>query len=413
MYHLLIANELANIFTNGATDYANLLRIFLPLCLVWLMSKVQKIAKKKTFFNSHRTVVDIPMYGSEGLNSHYTDLSHYLSENIESSLDKVDGSIAFENSIYTLNEHSSLIIDFKKSKIKITAYCQERHTKSGLQRNTSYTITAGSCAIVQDFLEHVREWYIEKMRIEKTINLHVYKYECWDNKPIAFLKKFDQVILKDNEQLRIKHRLDIFINSKSHYESLGKPWHQGYLFHGPPGTGKSSLIVAIAAHIKWDIYAIAFPRQQNIANLLEQFRAIPEKSIVIIEEADTIPFLQKRSNKKEEKNDLLGVFLSLLDGLFASSSRITILTSNKPEKIDEAILRPGRIDYALELSNCNEQQSYEIFKSFFPNCNDYKTGDFANINVSPATISSICLSYVGDSKRAYQNISSIRSKLLI
>ena len=122
----------------------------------------------------------------------------------------------------------------------------------------------------------------------------------------------------------------IFLDPKKMYEDLGIPYRRGYLLAGPPGTGKSSLIVAVASHFELPIYSVplrgAEMTGERVAMLLASCR---KPSLIALEDIDC---LTVATSRKASTNDGLTIadLLNLFDGIGASEDRVLFMTANRP-----------------------------------------------------------------------------------
>jgi len=80
--------------------------------------------------------------------------------------------------------------------------------------------------------------------------------------------------------------LDSFKQGKDYCTTIGKAWKRGYLLFGPPGTGKSTMIAAIAKHLEYDVYDLELTAVKNNTQLRKLFVLTTEKSIIVIEDID-------------------------------------------------------------------------------------------------------------------------------
>ena len=154
-----------------------------------------------------------------------------------------------------------------------------------------------------------------------------------------------------------------FFVSKARYEELGIPWRRGYLLFGPPGTGKTSLVTALASDLKLNVctFSLASPNitDERIGNLLA---SVPPRSVILIEDIDSF-FRQREKVDQGVKLSYSG-FLNALDGVASHEGSVIFLTTNKPELLDEAAVRSGRVDFKMELSLCDEDQVRRMYLKF-------------------------------------------------
>ena len=159
--------------------------------------------------------------------------------------------------------------------------------------------------------------------------------------------------------------LERFVKRKEYYRKVGKAWKRGYLLYGPPGTGKSSLIAAMANYLRFAVYDLELTEIQCNSDLRKLLIGMGNRSILVVEDIDcSIQFQDRESESAEEENIpfrrrttqvTLSGLLNFIDGLWSScgDERIIIFTTNRKEKLDGALLRPGRMDVHVHMSYCS------------------------------------------------------------
>ncbi|KAJ9540748.1 hypothetical protein OSB04_027254 [Centaurea solstitialis] len=166
----------------------------------------------------------------------------------------------------------------------------------------------------------------------------------------------------------VKKDLDRFVARREYYRKVGKAWKRGYLLYGPPGTGKSSLIAAMANYLNFDIYDLELTDIKSNSELRSLLVATANRSILVVEDIDCSVELhdrvaveaakavaaKKKGNYPKENEVTLSGFLNFIDGLWSScgDERIIIFTTNRKDKLDLALLRPGRMDLHIHMSYC-------------------------------------------------------------
>jgi len=191
-----------------------------------------------------------------------------------------------------------------------------------------------------------------------------------------------------------------FLRSEKWYADRGIPFRRGYLLHGVPGSGKTSLIHALAGELMLDIYVVSLSASWiNDATLTSLMGRVPARCILLLEDLDaaftrstsrdekstgtpsaankdqtTNSTLNSNSNNNNNSNDAmsdtntlsLSGLLNSLDGVAAAEGRLLFATTNHLERLDPALSRPGRLDVWIEFRNASKWQSECLFRNFFP-----------------------------------------------
>ncbi len=327
------------------------------------------------------------------------------------------------NILYTINKiscYETIIlkngpVKMNDVKIDIKLTSDRDNTKDGYIQLYYYKmiITGKNHKVINEFINNCIKIIDERNRtndlyICKTLKLIDSEYGN-GNKIISSkyllntTKTFDSLFFAKKEILM--NKLNDFMNNEERYKRLGIPYTLGLLFHGVPGNGKTSCIKAIAKYTKRNIIIVNPNLIQTTDDLIKLFTNnyisldkdcsihIPlHKRIYVFEEIDATDWKKIiRSRKleplkddsdpeyeldtdngskvkivKKNKDQLtLGSLLEILDGLIEHNSRIIIMTSNHPEEIDDALLRPGRIDYIIEFTNLLRKDIKDMYKLWF------------------------------------------------
>jgi len=252
---------------------------------------------------------------------------------------------------------------------------------------------------LRQFVDEVAACHERKIGVQSS--LHTYE-EYWTRVEGYVPRLLESVVLKPGEKERLLQDMGRFKASWQRYRQLGVPYHRGYLLCGPPGTGKSSLVSAIAAKFEMSIYAVNLT-DFNDRTLMRAINDVPPNSIVLFEDIDcmksgkarTTPadWAQKTLAAPGEKNDVppqLGVTLSgllnVLDGFNAPENVLFVMTSNIVETLDAALLRPGRIDYKLYMGQASDGQKIELYRRFFPLASEVEAELFVGTHRSAETM---------------------------
>lgn len=199
------------------------------------------------------------------------------------------------------------------------------------------------------------------------IDSYTYSGNYWRSTREIQYRDLDTVFMNDKLKNKLILSIDKFIGSEDWYTKTGIPYHLGILLYGPPGTGKTSFIKAIATYTG---YGIAYLPCSNLSKIQEAIQEIPKKTILVIEDIDCQSSVRPRTKDTEEYNNdderqvtktntddsisalqemSLSNILNSLDGLISAHGYIFIATTNHIEKLDSALIRPGRIDLCLEV----------------------------------------------------------------
>ncbi len=219
----------------------------------------------------------------------------------------------------------------------------------------------------------------------------LYMYDDYWNRVQAYApRSLNSIILKPGEKEHLTQDLQRFRTTRVRYRQLGVPYHRGYLLYGPPGTGKTSLVSALAAEFGMSIYAINLT-ELNDRTLKSAIHEVPENSVLLFEDIDCMRAGHRRTDGSdhaacgESQQSLppvaagvtLSGLLNVLDGFHAPENVVFIMTTNHPEALDPALLRPGRIDYKLFLGEVADMQKAALYRKFFPLTSEIEAQRFA------------------------------------
>lgn len=172
--------------------------------------------------------------------------------------------------------------------------------------------------------------------------------------------------------------MQAFFNGEAWYAERGVPYRRGYLFHGPPGCGKTSFVTAAAGALDCPIYILnlAEPSLSDLG-LLKLVTDAPPRSMLLMEDVDAAfhGVLGKGGTKPSEgqgQRDGLHMglltfsgLLNALDGVAGQEGKLVIMTTNYPEKLDEALVRPGRVDLRAQFYHASRHAVQDMFCKFF------------------------------------------------
>lgn len=184
------------------------------------------------------------------------------------------------------------------------------------------------------------------------------------------------VLSKEQKELIVKDANDFLRPAGARwYAAHGIPYRRGYLFSGPPGTGKSSVSYALAGLLGLDIYIMPLAGAAIHDFQIETlFNTVPSRALILLEDVDCAGILREPDhgmdninthNSRHHEGVTLSGLLNAVDGVAASEGRILIMTTNKPEALDEALIRPGRVDIHLRFPLASTTDCREIFMRMY------------------------------------------------
>lgn len=184
-------------------------------------------------------------------------------------------------------------------------------------------------------------------------------------------RPLDSVILDAGVKERIVEDIKDFVSSATWYYDRGIPYRRGYLLYGPPGTGKSSFIQALAGELDYDIAILNLSERGITDDRLNRLLTIvPQRTIVLLEDVDAA-FSNRRTQTDADgyrgANVTFSGLLNALDGVGSAEERIIFLTTNHVERLDEALVRPGRVDMTVRIGELTRYQVTCLWERFYGN----------------------------------------------
>lgn len=232
---------------------------------------------------------------------------------------------------------------------------------------------------IRGFIDACREFADKKSQFYVIIYSRDRYGLSWKPKYRKPLRRLETVHFDDSIKQALLADIRNYLDPRTQklYQSRSMPYRRGYLFYGPPGTGKSSLSTAIAGEFGLDLYEVKVPSIANDGDLEQMFQEIPPRCIVLLEDVDAIwtsrdqryerPINDNSSDHSgnSPSNVTLSGLLNVLDGVGSQEGRVVIMTTNKPELLDPALVRPGRVDFKVYLGNISRKSAEQMFMRMF------------------------------------------------
>jgi hypothetical protein len=450
----------------------------------------------KSFFYKKNTII------IEGKKSSVTscyslmyNISSVYSDRFKAVWNHIINNIDNNNSIFTIKENlsncQSSNIDYNRQKIEDTFMVyQNKHfiidkniyAKTEIEHESdkdnkermsfrtdkiiiyiySYKL---SLYELKNYIDNITEQYLMSIKNNRSNKKFIYslekteikeeetQFDCWREDLFESYRTLNNIFFDGKQQLIDK--IDFFLNNKKWYHEKGIPYTLGIGLHGPPGTGKTSFIKALANYTNRHIIMISlkmiktktqlekFFFENTYNNNNEKHSISWDKKILVFEDIDCIGdiILNRQEKEKKKKNTIkeknfkkdndndnvkvgdiiqticefndstsvvlpsivlpekeslitLDDILNLWDGIRETPGRILIISSNHYNKLDPALVRPGRIDITHELCNASHSTISDIYKHLFKNkIDEKKLLRIKEYFYSPAELINIYISY--------------------
>jgi len=276
--------------------------------------------------------------------------------------------------------------------IQINLSKTENHGSTMEQDTIELTILGRNHSFFKDLINQLDNKENNKNK------LNIFKYlDYW--RPIEQYKRnIETVFINYKIKDKILNFVNNFMKNEQWYISKGLSYQTGILLYGAPGTGKSSFVKALVSYLNKDLYVLNVSDLRKIEACL---MSLPFNSILLIEDIDgdistfnrnknssntdvevqsaatsnSTPPQEPRAKKSEElplfmlNMTNISDILNSIDGVISNHGRILIATTNHIEKLDAALLRPGRFDLKVEFPFSDEEVVHQFFKAYYPNYN--------------------------------------------
>ncbi|KAG6584251.1 AAA-ATPase ASD, mitochondrial, partial [Cucurbita argyrosperma subsp. argyrosperma] len=350
--------------------------------------------------------ISIHEFAGERLKSSeaFTAIESYLSKNSSNTAKRLKAEIGKDstNLVFSMDDHEKVTDEFQGVKVwwvlnRTGSSTNSDNSYSPDRRYYSLTFHKKHRSLVTEpYLKHVLREGKEIRVSNRQRKLYTngsggrwsYHHTMWSHIVFEHPATFDTIAMEAEKKQEIIDDLLTFTSSKNFYARIGKAWKRGYLLFGPPGTGKSTMIAAIANLLNYDIYDLELTAVKNNTELRKLLIETTSKSVIVIEDIDCSLDLTGQRKKKEKKSEddekekppkessnkeddtsskvTLSGLLNFIDGIWSAcgGERLIIFTTNYVEKLDPALIRTGRMDKHIELSYCSFESFLVLAKNY-------------------------------------------------
>ncbi|KAJ5297588.1 hypothetical protein PENANT_c005G08496 [Penicillium antarcticum] len=302
-----------------------------------------------------------------------------------------------DNSILELKPfHGSRFFRFKQTWMLFShaASSPDSIRPPQLDMNTPLKLQCLSLSLspMKKFLDEVRAY----SRTVSVSSITIYRTTAysqgiirWSSVASRPSRDISTVILDKHKKQALLRDINEYLHphTRQWYANHGIPYRRGYLFSGPPGTGKTSLASAIAGVFGLDIYVLSLlDPTMTESHFTSLFSEVPARCVVLLEDVDAAGLNRddsdsgqnstSRSPSKTPNTSVsLSGLLNAIDGVSSHEGRILIMTTNAPQQLDRALIRPGRVDIHVRFELPSQEELRDLFLSLYSDM--YQNVDFS------------------------------------
>jgi mitochondrial chaperone BCS1 len=239
------------------------------------------------------------------------------------------------------------------------------------------------------------------------VSIRVWTDHYWSNIRGKKHRPLDSIILRDGQIERILDDITWFQAARHWYQVRGIPYRRGFLFSGAPGTGKTSLVMGLAGHFNLPICVLSISTVTDDNALVSAFSEAPTNAMILIEDVDcAYPAQVRESDEKATGRVTKAGLLNAIDGITTPDGRIFVMTTNFPDRLDPALVRPGRADVHEQFDLLGPTEQKRMALRFYGNLSFIPVID----RVSPALMQAAFMLYPTDPHAAHQYLANVLAK---
>ena len=210
--------------------------------------------------------------------------------------------------------------------------------------------------------------YKDAIEGDNNYTLYINDDNYWDHLGTKNKRNIDNIFLPKDMKDSIVDDLGNFLSeeTKNRYNELGINYKRVYLLEGLPGSGKTSLITALASKYDLNIGIFNFDSKTTDSIFSKMMKILPDNSAVLLEDLDGL--FQSRKEGDISKNGVtFSGILNTLDGVATKQGLVCFITTNHKTHLDPALIRPGRVDYIMNFEHIKKTEIKKMFSVFMKN----------------------------------------------